>query len=344
MNIKFYRLGLRILFAFAAFLCLNYLNETFWVLYDKNVSYELNIEEEDPFALPECSPVNFNYENTSVEINGVRYPRRVSLSYNKSLNFDCIQKDSPTKHILIWQRFFGTEFQEDDEDLLKKANCPVTNCVITHNKSLLTKSHLVFVHMPDKFPKLPLYKPLEQRWIFGIYESPLHSRDLTTYNNYFNLTSTYNLNSDFPNFYRNNFDAKFTWKINTTFNTKRDFSIGKNNLAFALISNCNDKSKRLEYIEKMREFMPVEIYGKCGKECPKSLSLSRLDCKENMARKYKFYLAFENSVCNEYITEKLFDMLNYEVLPVVLGAGYYEEFVRNIMFLIYSYFKKRILK
>lgn len=36
---------------------------------------------------------------------------------------------------------------------------------------------------------------------------------------------------------------------------------------------------------------------------------------------YKFYLAFENSNCKEYITEKLFDnSLTRNILPIVMGA------------------------
>lgn len=36
---------------------------------------------------------------------------------------------------------------------------------------------------------------------------------------------------------------------------------------------------------------------------------------------YKFYLAFENSNCVDYITEKLFEnALQYHVLPIVMGA------------------------
>lgn len=36
---------------------------------------------------------------------------------------------------------------------------------------------------------------------------------------------------------------------------------------------------------------------------------------------YKFYLAFENSNCKEYITEKLFEnSYEYNMLPIVMGA------------------------
>ena len=41
-----------------------------------------------------------------------------------------------------------------------------------------------------------------------------------------------------------------------------------------------------------------------------------------------FYLAFENSLCDDYITEKFFSTLKLNIIPVVLGSGKYEEHVR----------------
>ena len=41
-------------------------------------------------------------------------------------------------------------------------------------------------------------------------------------------------------------------------------------------------------------------YGACnGKQCPEN------DC-DALFRDYKFYLAFENTLCHEYVTEKFF--------------------------------------
>ena len=39
-----------------------------------------------------------------------------------------------------------------------------------------------------------------------------------------------------------------------------------------------------------------------------------------VSKKYKFYLAFENSNCVDYITEKFWDSLKHKVLPIVMGS------------------------
>ena len=35
---------------------------------------------------------------------------------------------------------------------------------------------------------------------------------------------------------------------------------------------------------------------------------------------YKFYISFENSLCSDYVTEKFFNILKYNIIPITLNG------------------------
>ena len=46
-------------------------------------------------------------------------------------------------------------------------------------------------------------------------------------------------------------------------------------------------------------------------------------CMDNVEKNYMLYLAFDNSFCDQYVTEKLWRWLSVDVVPVVMGQADY---------------------
>ena len=95
--------------------------------------------------------------------------------------------------------------------------------------------------------------------------------------------------------------------------------------AVALISSRFDQSRRLAFLEALMQKMPIDSYGKTL--CNQGTQIGPgQKLKNNLVSKYKFTLAFENSICEDYVTEKFFDPLLVGSVPVYLGAPNIEEY------------------
>ena len=305
---------------------------TIWIIIYENL-YFIKIKRDSSHlekllaeSKHECSPILKESSQFYANFNSEKYPKIIPTYFNASINFSCLNsyKNLRPKIILLWNSLF---YQDDfgygigGEELFKRKKCPVYHCEITRNKSLLNESDLVIVHMRGSLYNLPKKRLTKSRLVFFIAESPSYSKKLTYLNGVFNLTAHYKQDSHFSPFYYSG--SLIQWKLNTKFDENKNFYSSKTKLATAMISNCNDNhSKRLAYIKNMQKYMSVDIFGKCGKKC---VNCSRAE----LAKDYLFYLSFENSLCIDYITEKFYETLVYDMVPVVLGGGPYDKLIPN---------------
>src|SRR5258705_827989 len=96
-----------------------------------------------------------------------------------------------------------------------------------------------------------------------------------------------------------------------------DVASRKTKLVALFVSNCHTTSKRENLVRELSNYIPVDIYGGCGNmSCPRSQTGQ---CIDILNKDYKFYLAFENSLCRDYVTEKFFNMLQIDVSGLVHG-------------------------
>ncbi|CAG5126285.1 unnamed protein product [Candidula unifasciata] len=110
----------------------------------------------------------------------------------------------------------------------------------------------------------------------------------------------------------------------------------KNGTAVWVVSNCGARYKRMEYVREMQKYIDIDIYGKCGTPC----AWKNTTCND-WTTKYKFYLAFENSLCTDYVTEKFFRLFNRTifVIPVVRGGADYDKHFPDFTYINSAHFK-----
>ncbi|XP_025833210.1 alpha-(1,3)-fucosyltransferase C-like isoform X2 [Agrilus planipennis] len=145
----------------------------------------------------------------------------------------------------------------------------------------------------------------------------MRKANLNYANGFYNWTMTYRLDSDIPNPY--GFYVKSKRKVDVP--SKEDLKKRKKLVAW-FVSSCDVSSKRGKLVSKIMKYTKVDIYGKCG-----DLSCQKNDneCYQLLENNYKFYLSFENSYCKDYVTEKLFNIYNISVIPVVYGRADYKK-------------------
>ncbi|XP_045191265.1 alpha-(1,3)-fucosyltransferase C-like [Mercenaria mercenaria] len=94
-----------------------------------------------------------------------------------------------------------------------------------------------------------------------------------------------------------------------------------------LVSDCETKSKREYYVQRMSKYINVDIYGACGTlSCPKGKyeDSDKDNCLNKIIRDYKFILSFENTFHTDYVTEKLFDWFPRDIVQIAYGMADYE--------------------
>lgn len=166
-------------------------------------------------------------------------------------------------------------------------------------------------------------RPPGQRWVWMNFESPSHSPGLRNLeDNLFNWTLSYRADSDifvpYGYLYPRTHPSDQPPGLVPSLARKRG-------LVAWVVSNWDERQARVRYYHQLSQHVFVDVFGKGGSRRP----VPDVGLLHTVAR-YKFYLAFENSLHLDYITEKLWrNALLAGAVPVVLGPNRanYERFV-----------------
>ena len=206
----------------------------------------------------------------------------------------------------------------------KFRSCPFSNCKILTDPSHLAAADAVLVHLRNVSKDIfPVNRRPQQLWIGDLREPPLlyYVAQLTPYNGLFNVSSTYLRSAaDVLNSY--GYTAPLSSTEERSVDPVSKIDVQRPKLAAWFVTHCRTLGRREDYVARLTRYIAVDIYGRCGSmSCAKT---NQSYCYAMLERTYKFYLAFENSACVDYVTEKAWNILRLNVVPVVLGGADYK--------------------
>ena len=201
--------------------------------------------------------------------------------------------------------------------------CPYKNCKMSFNPSDANISDAVIFHWFKQLKHYPNFtRPTDQVWIFIQHEpTRQYVRSPAAWpwwapgmRNNFNWTMTYSRYSDIPLPYG-------MMKLKPQSAKPRDYlAIAKSKTRDALwvVSKCPSSGRREEYVNILKKYIDVDILGSCGQNwsCGVRSNHPWQNCFDILNRTYRYYLAFENDLCDDYITEKFYENYQYDLLMV----------------------------
>ncbi|XP_073494091.1 4-galactosyl-N-acetylglucosaminide 3-alpha-L-fucosyltransferase FUT5-like [Phyllobates terribilis] len=223
--------------------------------------------------------------------------------------------------ILIWKHPWFFTFPLD-----KCHEYGIVGCKLSANSSLYSAADVVLIRHVDimynkkLLPQQP--RPHFQSWIWFNMEPRLIAKNLHFLDNLFNMTMTFRLDSNFFHPYG---------KIKAIKDPQNVTIPPKSKLVSWVVSKWYPGAPRIAYYEELKKHISIDVYGQNHKK----LSRSKDELYATIFQ-YKFYLAFENSVQKDYITEKLWlNAFESWAVPVVLGTSRknYEQFVPGDAFI-----------
>lgn len=254
------------------------------------------------------------------------------------------EKDHSLIYILTWATIHMTPAPDTEkgQQYFTNHKCRYQNCFLTNEQSYFSDVrdfdvilfHAVVVHEPEI--ELPSARLESQKYIFMSNEPSILYPTPSHLNGYFNYTFTYKLYSDttWRFFVVKNKEGKVVApKHQVDWIDSEDMKpVGveikqkltkKSKAAAWFVSHCETPSQREVFVRKLSDELDnyeltIDIYGFCGK-----FSCTNEECPTLIESDYFFYLVFENSMCEDYVTEKILIATKNFAVPIVYGSANY---------------------
>lgn len=252
------------------------------------------------------------------------------------------KQSNGTKYILLWDDIFL--FWMRGKSVFPTLNCPIRNCVflkrqIPYNIYPSYFDAIIFSQNTLARENRPSERSRRQIYIFTSWESSCTEPVCDEFNdNFFNWTLTHRLDSHIPWLYFSVRDSSgavvapsrdVIWNDSYQLTTSpiqpalKSVLSKKTKAAIWVVSHCPTDGVREEYLNVLQEILlyfslKMDVYGKCSlRKCPND------NCNKLIKDNYFFYMAFENSFVEDYVTEKVLNGYDNWAVPIVYGGANY---------------------
>ncbi|OWF36239.1 alpha-(1,3)-fucosyltransferase 10-like [Mizuhopecten yessoensis] len=266
--------------------------------------------------------------------NNFSVKAQISNWKKTKLKGDNVVKNAPQHPALVWWAPVSGMMDHG-------ITCGDEACDVSVRRGLKNDPNVrafLFYGTEFEFSHLPLPRLPRHLWALEHDESPKNNEFIFSHEEVmtlFNYTSTFKRESSYP--VTTMALPSVTWLQSTEYfltSARKNELQNRKGLAPVLFvhSDCNVPSARDEYLSMLQKFIKVDVYGRChtNKELPTHLrGMEKYQKKDffKFVAQYKFAFAFENAVCDDYMTEKLWRPFHLGVVPIVFGSPKVKEFL-----------------
>ena len=223
--------------------------------------------------------------------------------------------------IILW--VIRPEYQPIMKELQPLVACPEATCRVTTNwEHYYSSSAVMFSAHLMKWQDPPPRRT-GQVWILHNHLAPRASwlnestSTLPHWKEAFNWTMDYRRTADVISPY-----GILKRRLSKRYTNYSLILSQKQGLASWFVNNCRTESRREEYIAELQRYIQVNIFGSCwGTPCEWN---EDEECLRRITN-HKFYLAFEDSLCPDYLTDAFFRWYSKNMVLVVRGGAAYKK-------------------
>jgi alpha-1,3-fucosyltransferase len=227
------------------------------------------------------------------------------------------------KTILFWTPRIGEADWSIGVGQTPFNGCEYDNCQYSSDKSMLREADMLLFYCQE-MPEFPRVRYGHQLYVHLTREAPMNA-NINGYGMYgeaINITMSYRKDGNLRAPYFTMVSRENPEEVHVP---RVPFNNRSRSIAW-MVSHCHTESRRELYVHELQKYIDVDIYGACGNLTCQDTTSYKLyeDCFTMFEKTYKFYLAVENNICKDYHTEKLLNVLEHEIVPIVLGGDDYK--------------------